>query len=219
MFLSVRSRKLTLLAALTGGVVGWIIYSDGGITSFLLLVTFFLLGTLATGWRRTEKNKVDHEGHTAQQRTPGQVLANAGVATILALSTNFFHRHVHALHLMIAASFAAATADTLASELGTLYGRRFYNCLIWKAEPKGLNGVISLEGTLIGIAGAAIIALIYGAGLGWTRDLLVIVIAGAVGNLTDSILGAALERKGQLSNNWVNFWSVAAAALVAGALA
>jgi len=46
-----------------------------------------------------------------------------------------------------------------------------------EGDTKGLNGVISLEGTLIGIGGAGIIALIYEARAGWTRDCILIVIA------------------------------------------
>jgi uncharacterized protein (TIGR00297 family) len=216
MVLSVFANKLSIPAALTGGAVGWIIYSGAGISGLLQLCTFFLLGTLATGWRRKEKTAFEPNGEDAQQRTTGQVLANAGVAAILALAAVMDDRHAPLFRLMIAASFASATADTLSSELGTVYGRRFYNCLSWKPEPKGLNGVISLEGTLIGIGGACLIALIYGLRHGWTGNCLLIVIAGAIGNLADSILGAAMERKGELSNNWVNFLSVAIGALAAG---
>jgi len=39
-----------------------------------------------------------------------------------------------------------------------------------------------------------------------------------LGNLTDSILGATAERKGFLSNNQVNFISIAIAAIIAGIL-
>jgi len=107
------------------------------ITGLLLLSAFFLLGTLATAWRREEKDKLEPRDPHPRGRTTGQVLANAGVAQILALLVGIFPSHTHLLQMMLAASFAAATADTLASELGTVYGRRFYNCLTWKAIRKG----------------------------------------------------------------------------------
>jgi uncharacterized protein (TIGR00297 family) len=96
-----------------------------------------------------------------------------------------------------------------------VYGKRFYNILSWKKEAKGLDGVISLEGTLIGIAGACIIGLIYTAGRGIDKGLLVIVVAGTAGNLADSLFGAALERKGYLNNDWVNFLNTLSAVLLA----
>ena len=39
---------------------------------------------------------------------------------------------------------------------------------------------------------------------------------GTVGNLTDSVLGATLERQQRLSNNAVNFLNTLVGALVAG---
>src|SRR6202012_3094473 len=68
------------------------------------------------------------------------------------------------------------------------------------------------EGVFIGVAGSAVIAAING-GPGWW----IVVLAGTVGNLTDSVLGAALERQGYLSNNAVNFFNTLVAALI-GAL-
>lgn len=232
MVLSVRFRKLTLPAALAGGAVGWIIFAGAGIFAFIELTTFFLLGTLATSWKRKEKHSIDGEGLVGERRKTGQVLANAGAAAILALIAGFSGPgHKHFLQLMIAGSFASATADTLSSELGTVYGRRFYHSLTWKRDTRGLDGVISLEGTLIGLAGAGIIAGIYIAGIEQASvqvsylltemftDTLIIILAGGFGNFMDSVLGATLERKGILNNDWVNFCSTALAALFTAALA
>jgi uncharacterized protein (TIGR00297 family) len=214
MIFSIGSRKLTIPAALMGALTGWIIFRGAGMTGFLLLTAFFLLGTVATSWKRREKSLISGEEPGGERRNAGQVLANAGVAAILAFAAFIYPGHATLLQLMIAGSFASATADTLSSELGILYGRRFYNCLSWKKDNNGLDGVISLEGTLIGIAGAMVIALMYGAGFGWSINCLVIVLAGAIGNFSDSVLGAALERKNYLTNDWVNFLSTGIAALV-----
>jgi uncharacterized protein (TIGR00297 family) len=83
-----------------------------------------------------------------------------------------------------------------------------------KEDARGLDGVVSIEGTCIGIAGAACIAAIYAIGSRNTTDFFPIIIAGTVGNLADSVIGASLERKNYLNNNAVNFLNTAVAALV-----
>jgi uncharacterized protein (TIGR00297 family) len=142
------------------------------------------------------------------------VLANAGVAAICGMLVLMCTKFAGLLLLMMAASFASATADTLSSELGTIYGKRFFNIVTLKPDQRGLDGVISLEGTLIGIAGSCIIAVIYAIGFEWDLNVVWIIIAGTTGNLTDSLLGALLERKHYIDNNAVNFLNTLMAALV-----
>ena len=75
--------------------------------------------------------------------------------------------------------------------------------------------MVSLAGTLIGIAGSTMIAIIFSIGYGWDNRFYWIIIAGTVGNYTDSFLGATLERKQILKNNAVNFFNTLAGALAA----
>jgi uncharacterized protein (TIGR00297 family) len=213
---SVGKKKLTAPAALSGAVIGWIIYASSGFTGLAMMTAFFILATAATSHKKALKLHIDDNAAHQQTRTTGQVLANAGVAAIAGLLILLDARQKPLLLVAMAASLASATADTLASELGLVYGRRFVNILTGRPDNKGLDGVISLEGVLFGTIAAAAIAGIYSLGYGWqTIPFILITVSGTTGNLIDSILGASLERKGMISNNLVNFLNTLAAALLA----
>ena len=243
---SARWKKLTPAAALTGVGIGWAIYAGTGWLGLLLLAVFFITGTAATSWKKKAKLLIRGSAAHEPTRTPGQVIANAGVAALMGGCAFFRPSQAPLFLLMLAASLASATADTLSSELGMVYGRRCYNILTWKKDERGLDGVISIEGLFIGAAGSALIAAIYGL---WTGirttpphhpglpahslathfpslpahslppQIIIITLAGIAGNLADSLLGALLERRGYISNNTVNFLNTLIAAIFAGACA
>ena len=217
-FYSVRAGKLTTTAAGTGGALGLLIYLGSGFTGLALLALFFGLGTAASSWRVADKHRLGLAEENRGRRTSGQVVANAGVAGLLGLLAWQLPTAAPLARLMLAGSFAAATADTLASELGNLYGHRYYNILTLRPDARGRNGVVSLEGTALGLAGSAVLAAAYGLGFGWGSAFGWLLVAGTAGNLADSVLGATLERRGMLGNNAVNFINTLIGALVAGGL-
>jgi uncharacterized protein (TIGR00297 family) len=216
--LSVRSHKLTLAGGIAGSVIAALIYLGVGFAGVVLLGTFFILGVAATGWRRKDKERLQGFAKEEDPRTAGQVLANGGVAAAAATACFLFPEYTALMLIAIAGSLAAATADTLSSEMGMLYGSNFYNITSFRKDKCGENGVVSLEGTLIGVAGSAMIAAIYCAGTSWGADFLIVVVAGTIGNLTDSVLGATLERRGLVGNNAVNALNTLAGALCAAGL-
>lgn len=211
---SILAKKLTLMAAFTGGLLAFIIYSASGYPGLAMMSTFFILGSAATTWHQSIKKACVHQKETEKCRNVWQVLANAGAAAIAGIIILFFPQLNYFMFPAIAAAFASATSDTLSSELGMVYGKRFFNIISFKPDHCGMDGVISLEGTLIGIAGSCIISIIYAFGWGWDISFLLIVLAGTLGNLTDSVLGALLERKAIVGNNGVNFLNTLAAMLV-----
>lgn len=211
---SVWFKKLTFWGALAGGLCALLVFAGAGFTGIGIMTAFFVAGTAATSWKAADKKKLETFEEEQTGRKASQVLANAGVAAIAGALAIVLPAYTTIWSLSIAACFSSATADTLASELGTVYGKRFFNIMSWQPDKRGLDGVISLEGTLIGVAGSTFIAMIYAMGFGFSGYLAVIILAGTAGNLADSVLGAVFERKGKLKNDAVNFLSTLVAVIV-----
>ncbi|MDO3628805.1 DUF92 domain-containing protein [Mucilaginibacter sp. BT774] len=213
---SIAAKKLTAGGALTGAVIAILIFLGAGYTGVAMLFVFFSLGTAATIWKKKEKQMIKIQHDQSIRRDAGQVIANGAVAALMGALGYWVSGKAPLWNLMMATSLSSAMADTLSSELGMIYGKRFCNIISWKADAKGLDGVVSLEGTLIGVIGSAIIALIYALGFSWNVGFWIIILSGTIGNLFDSFLGALLERKHLLTNNGVNFLNTFIAAIVAG---
>lgn len=211
---SIVFRKLTVAGALTGGILAALLYKGAGITGIVMLGAFFVAGSAATAFGRSHKEQLGIAEKNKGQRNAWQVLANGGVAALAGSLAWVFPQQAPLWQLAAAASLASACADTLSSELGSLYGRSFYNILTFKKDKCGLDGVISVEGTLWGIAGSVLIATIFVIAYGNSVLALWIVLAGFIGNMADSVLGASLERKGWLKNDQVNFLNTFIAALM-----
>jgi uncharacterized protein (TIGR00297 family) len=90
----------------------------------------------------------------------------------------------------------------------------------FKPIPPGTDGGISLYGTLAAYVGAiTVAAAALLSGLVTPKQAAVIVLAGFLGTMVDSLLGSLFERKGWLNNDLVNLLSTAAAAGLAWAFA
>ena len=135
-------------------------------------------------------------------------MANGGVAALAALFGNW---------PAFAGSLAAATADTWATEIGSRSTSPPRLVTNWKAVAPGTDGGMTLMGTLGAIAGAGFIAgTSYLLGFRW---VLAIALAGALGMLLDSILGATVQGKVRwMDNDAVNLAATLSGAVVAALL-
>ncbi len=215
--LSIGSRKIDLPGGLCGGLLAWLIFLGCGLAGLLALGLFFVLGSLASHYRKRDKEALGAAQEHGGKRSVRHALANGGVAGLCGLLAWLFPGQQALWTVALFASLASATADTLASELGTLMGKRFVNILSFKPDRRGLDGVVSLEGTLVGALGALIMAAAFALshpGFAW-RSWGLIALAGFWGNYIDSVLGATLQRRGLMSNDTVNFANTAVAALLA----
>jgi uncharacterized protein (TIGR00297 family) len=124
------------------------------------------------------------------------------------------------LALAYAAAVATAAADTCSSEVGKAYGRRTFLITSLKPVPPGTEGAVSLEGTLGGLAGGAIVASV-GALSGlyaWPAAALV-AFAGLLGSLAESVIGTVAEKRGWLDNDLLNALNTAIGGAIVVALA
>ncbi len=90
-----------------------------------------------------------------------------------------------------AGAFAAASADTWGTEIGTLVRQAPRSILTFKPLATGLSGGLTFAGTLAEIAGGAFVALV--AALVGVAAFVPVAIGGVSGALVDSILGASLQ--------------------------
>jgi len=195
-------------------------------TALVPVLAVSLLAYFATRMGRAKKERLG----TAEERhgrAASQVAANLGVAALV-LTQNFqswlidshwFSRGTLAPVPIFAvglAGLAEAAADTVSSEIGQVLGGRPRMITTLRAADPGVDGAISIAGTLAGIAAGVIVALAGTLALRGDASLFWISTAGAIfGLLFDSLLGATLERRGWLNNDAVNFLSTAGAAAFA----
>ena len=198
-------RTVNRSGAAMGFLMGAIIYMGYGYKSFLILLVFFLLGTVATrlGYsRKAARGAAEGRGGARSWREATANTLAAAFFSVLVITT---HYEAAFLVAMIAA-LAEAAGDTISSEIGQWLSGRAYLITTLKPVPAGQDGGISLVGTLAGItATVAIVAVGYGLGLCRPETAVVALVAAGAGNLFDSVLGATIERRGLVTNGIVNF--------------
>jgi len=198
-----RVRALTASGAVGAVLVGTAVFGLGGVAWGVLLVLFFMSSSALTEWRAGEKSAAAAEFEKGGRRDLGQVLANGGVPTALALLAAL-RPGFDAFPLLVGA-LAVATADTWATEVGLLSrraprlittGRRVAPGTSGGVTPLGLGATVA-GGAVIG-AGAAVLA---GGGVPGVaaelaaalRYLPAAITAALAGSLCDSLLGATVQ--------------------------
>jgi uncharacterized protein (TIGR00297 family) len=184
-----RLRALSFDGAIAALAVGTIVVAARGWSGAAVLLAFFLPSALLTRMGRERKRSL-RGTQEAAPRTAWQVLANGGVATLCAVAA---HGASAPFNAAFAGAFAAASADTWATEIGTLARRRPVSILTFRPIETGLSGGVTLLGTCGMIAGALCVAVV--ASLLQVAPLLPVAAAGIAGALLDSIVGAGLQAR------------------------
>ncbi len=208
------SKKIDLLGALIGGLITFCMFLGSQWLGILVLTLFFGLGTFVSHWKIEQKRKISVEQENKGKRTIVNAVSNGGFAGLCGFLGWFLPEYQLLFELMMVTSIATAISDTFSSELGNVYGRRYINILTLETDIRGKDGAISLEGTIAGLVGAAIVAIVFVLFRGNYVAASLIVFCGMLGNFTDSILGATLQQKSILDNHQVNLTSTTISGLI-----
>jgi len=190
-------KALSISGGFGAFLLGVFMFGMGSWHTMLPLIGFFVLSSLLSkiADRQSKKDIISSKG---SQRDIVQVYANGGIPLIFTIAWYLSNYSIDWLYWAFLASLASATADTWETEIGSFSKSLPLNILTWKRVPKGYSGGISLLGTSGGVLGAAIIVSI-AALMGfiqWDAILIVmIIIAGFLGSIIDSILGASIQAK------------------------
>jgi uncharacterized protein (TIGR00297 family) len=190
-----RAHALSSGGAAAATIVGGTVVAASGTRGGAGLMTFFLSSTLL-GWLPAAHEIEQHRGN---ERDAIQVIANGGVAAILAAASSIAPERVRPLLMAgLGGAIAAATADTWATEIGSRSRQRPRSIATLNPVAPGASGGVTLAGLAASAAGASLIASVTSGDLrhrqGHMLIQLVSVSAGGfTGALADSVLGAIVQ--------------------------
>lgn len=208
-FITYQRKSLDLFGSAVMIIMGIVIIFSAGTNWLLLIILFLVMSLLATKYSKKYKMSL---GEFEGRRTSKNVISNGVVACFMAAFGGYYLPFVGGF----IGAIATATADTLASEIGVLDQNPRLITTFQKVNP-GTNGAVSVLGTAVGMAGAAVIGIAaYFLGImpNALSAILVSIISGTVGCFMDSILGALFENQGWITNEHVNLIATVVGAIV-----
>jgi uncharacterized protein (TIGR00297 family) len=236
---------LTPSGSLAASLVGGLTYGLGGLPAAILLIAFFGSSSLLSRTFTKRKAKAAADFAKGGRRDWAQVAANGGVPVLALLAGAGGLLAAPVAWVAFAAALATVSADTWATELGVLSKTPPRLITTGKTVSPGTSGGVSLLGNLVGLGAAFFIGILaWLIPLSLTIQVVLIATsAGILGSIFDSYLGALVQaiyycpkckketerypthtcgtkttlRRGWpwLNNDWVNFLSASAGALLA----
>jgi uncharacterized protein (TIGR00297 family) len=182
-------RSLSASGAAAAIAVGTAVWAGGGAAWFAVLMTFFVTSTALAPVGRAAKEATKREFSKGDRRDALQVLANGGVGA--AAAALFAWHGCPGFAALFVGALATANGDTWATELGVLSRREPISLVTLRRVPRGTSGAVSPLGLLATVSGAAAVAV----PLLSPRWIAIAAVAGLVGSLADSLLGATLQTR------------------------
>ncbi len=187
--------------AVVGAVLGTVILAAAGPLLWLIFAAFVLSSTAFTRFHAMKKERFAEIHEKGARRDAMQVIANGGVGMLMALLLRLTGEPAFAF--AFAGSFASATADTWASEIGVLSRREPISLVTFRSVASGTSGGVTLLGLAASLCGALFIALLFAAASAFsTRGLpgvgtvaALATVAGVFGSILDSLLGCTVQAR------------------------
>jgi uncharacterized protein (TIGR00297 family) len=218
---------------LLGVAIGTVVFFFTQWPGYILFLLFVSIGSGLSKVGLKRKQEIGAAEAREGKRGIGNVAANLLVPGLCCLAYPASGGHP-AFLMAFAGAIAAAFADTASSEVGALSDAQPVLITTFKPAAHGTNGAVTLLGFAAAFGAGALIAVAAWAGgffgMLWkipeatfeTKTILsavFVIVAGLVGTLVDSLLGATVEdRLPGVHKGAVNFACTLAGALVAGGL-
>ncbi len=206
---SLKFARMDKRGSLAAFFIGLIVYTTLGFSGFIVLLSLHIIGAVVT---RIGYEKKVSRGIAQKIRSLDNVLANGFFPAMAALLSSYISNLSLPLYVAYHSTIAAATADTVSSEIGELSNKNPVLITTFEEVEVGTDGAVSLLGTLSGLASAGLIAsiafLLNNLGSNSLGIFATVTVAGFIGTTADSFLGATLERSGKIGNDLVNLISI-----------
>ena len=198
--------SLSRSGALGALLVGTLIFGLGGWVWGVALAVFFISSSALSHYKERQKAAVAEKFEKGHRRDMGQVLANGGLGALIAVASAVVPESAvpNALWFyLFVGVMATVTADTWATELGTLSVAPPRLITSGRVVEVGTSGGVSPLGTGVSLAGGLLIGLTVAllgppAGfLPWSAAPVVALVgalSGAAGSLLDSLMGATVQQ-------------------------
>ena len=193
--------SLSRSGAMGAMLVGTLIFGLGGWVWGVALAVFFISSSALSHFKERQKAAVAEKFEKGHRRDMGQVLANGGLGAFIAV-LSAIAPHEAWFYLFVGV-MATVTADTWATELGTLSAAPPRLITSGRVVEVGTSGGVSPLGTGVSLAGGLLIGLTVAllgplAGiLPWGATPVVALVgalSGAAGSLLDSLMGATVQQ-------------------------
>lgn len=198
-----RNHSLSAEGAAAAVVIGTALTAAQEAAWFLTMIAFFVSSSVWSRLGKKSKQAAAQGYEKGDRRDAGQVFANGGLATAIALAAAFMpEAWAEGWSWAFAGAMAAVTADTWATEIGGWSRSQPRSIVTGRRVEPGTSGGVTPLGLAAAASGAIFIGLVFG-GLQWAfggqaADLVLALAAGLVGgvagSLADSWVGAVWQR-------------------------
>ena len=212
-YFAYRAKTVDASGVFAAVLFGIILITFAGVPWFLVVISFFILGSFFTKYRYAEKVFLGVEQEKSGRRGYMNAFANALVGVAGAILFGLTGNEIFTA--LFLGCIATATADTLASEIGVTGGTPYLITTL-RPVPAGTNGGVTVLGELACLFGALIIC-----GIAFLLEVapwyvcLIGIAAGVFGTNMDSLIGALIENKGVIGNSGTNLLATLSGGLFA----